>query len=74
MRKGPDMNDGTLTMDKGTRNVLLVLALMMLLSFGFGVSMFLPEEHRTQKLNEMMHKYEQRTLPTASFLESEPDR
>ncbi len=46
--------------DKATRRVVWVLVSMMAVSFVFGISYFLPEEHRAWKLEEMMVKYQAR--------------
>ncbi len=48
------------TTDKATRRVVWILASMMAVSFIFGISYFLPEEHRAWKLEEMMVKYQAR--------------
>ena len=57
--------------DRTSRRIVWVLALMMLLSFGFGVFMFIPEEHRAQKLDEMMYKYKARQLRVSGGAESD---
>ena len=44
--------------DKSTRRVAWLLASLILLSFAFGVAMFLPAEHRAQKLEQMKQKYQ----------------
>jgi len=36
------------------------MVVAMLISFSFGVAMFLPEDHRAQKLEETMAKYQAR--------------
>ncbi len=56
------MKDGgqTVSADKATRQVVWVLVSMMAVSFVFGISYFLPEEHRAWKLEETMAKYQAR--------------
>ena len=44
--------------DKSSRRVAWLLAGLILLSFAFGVAMFLPAEHRAQKLEQMKQKYQ----------------
>jgi hypothetical protein len=44
--------------DKATRRIAWWLAGLILLSFAFGVAMFLPPEHRAQKFEEIRKKYE----------------
>ncbi len=61
------MTDEVPHLDRASRRVALVLAGVMLLSFGFGVSMFLPAEHRAQKLDEMKAKYQQRVRRARSI-------
>jgi hypothetical protein len=46
--------------DKTTRRIIWVLAGIMVFSFAFGVVMFIPTEHRAQKLAEMALKYQAR--------------
>jgi hypothetical protein len=43
---------------KSSRPVAWLLAGLILLSFAFGVAMFLPAEHRAQKLEQMQQKYQ----------------
>jgi hypothetical protein len=43
---------------KSSRRVAWLLAGLILLSFAFGVAMFLPAEHRAQKLEQMKQKYQ----------------
>jgi hypothetical protein len=43
---------------KSSRGVAWLLAGLILLSFAFGVAMFLPAEHRAQKLEQMKQKYQ----------------
>jgi len=52
----------------GTRRVAWLLAGLILLSFAFGVAMFLPAEHRAQKLEQMKQKYQakQHRMPSSS--------
>jgi len=55
--------------DKSTRRVAWLLAGVILLSFAFGVAMFVPTEHRAQKLEEMQQKYQakqHRRMPSSS--------
>lgn len=54
--------------DKSTRRVAWLLAGLILLSFTFGVVMFLPAEHRAQKLEQMKQKYQaqQHRMPSSS--------
>ena len=47
-------------LDKTTRRVIWLLAAVMACSFGFGIVMFVPDEHRAQKLAEMTLKYQAR--------------
>ncbi len=56
------MKDGeqSVSADKVTRRVVWVLVSMMTASFVFGISYFLPEEHRAWKLDETMAKYQAR--------------
>ena len=54
------MSDQDISRDPGTRKVVWVMASVMALSFVFGVGMFLPAEHRTDKLDEMMGRYQAR--------------
>jgi hypothetical protein len=44
--------------DKPSRRIAWLLTGLILLSFAFGVAMFLPAEHRAQKLEEMQKKYQ----------------
>jgi len=46
--------------DGETKRVVWILAGIMMLSFIFGIGMFIPAEHRTEKLEEMMQRYQQR--------------
>jgi hypothetical protein len=46
--------------DGETKRVVWILAGIMLLSFAFGTGMFIPDEHRAEKLEEMMQRYQQR--------------
>ena len=43
--------------DAGANRLVWVMVVAMLISFSFGVAMFLPEDHRAQKLEETMAKY-----------------
>ena len=52
--------------DKSSRRVAWLLAGLILLSFTFGVAMFLPAEHRAQKLEQMKQKYEAKRMPSSS--------
>ena len=53
---------------KSSRRVAWLLAGLILLSFTFGVAMFLPAEHRVQKLEQMKQQYQakQRRMPSSS--------
>jgi hypothetical protein len=53
---------------KSSRRVAWLLAGLILLSFAFGVAMFLPAEHRAQKLEQMQQKYQakQHRKPSSS--------
>jgi len=46
--------------DGETKRVVWILAGIMMLSFIFGIGMFIPAEHRTEKLDEMMQRYQAR--------------
>ncbi len=55
--------------DKSTRQIAWLLAGLILFSFVFGVVMFLPAEHRAQKLEQMQQKYQakqQQRMPSSS--------
>lgn len=55
--------------DKSSRRrVAWLLAGLILLSFTFGVAMFLPAEHRAQKLEQMKQQYQakQHRMPSSS--------
>jgi len=54
--------------DKFSRHIVWLLAGLILLSFVFGVVMFLPAEHRAQKLQEVQQKFQakQHTMPASS--------
>ena len=43
-----------------TRKVVWMMVGIMTLSFLFGVGMFVPAEHRADKLDEMMRRYQAR--------------
>jgi hypothetical protein len=43
---------------KSSRTVAWLLAGLILLSFAIGAAMFLPAEHRAQKLEQMKQKYQ----------------
>ena len=53
---------------KSSRRVAWLLAGLILLSFAFGVAMFLPAENRAQKLEQMQQKYQakQHRMPSSS--------
>ena len=54
--------------DKPSRRVAWLLTGLILLSFAFGVAMYLPAEHRAQKFEEMKKKYQakqHRALPSS---------
>tara|TARA_B100000959_G_scaffold257609_1_gene291848 strand:- start:19 stop:210 length:192 start_codon:yes stop_codon:yes gene_type:complete len=46
--------------DRATQHVVWWLVGTILLSFTFGVAMFIPEDHRSAKLQETTAKYEAR--------------
>jgi|TARA_B100000953_G_C17705117_1_gene320187 hypothetical protein len=46
--------------DRATQQVVWWLVGTILLSFAFGVAMFVPEDHRSAKLQEAAVKYEAR--------------
>lgn len=48
------------SMDSSTRRVLWILIGAMLLSFVFGIAMFVPEENRAYTLEQTMAKYQAR--------------
>ena len=54
--------------DKSSRRIAWLLAGLILLSFAFGVAMFLPAEHRVQKLEQMKQQYQakQQRMPSSS--------
>jgi hypothetical protein len=54
--------------DKTSKRVAWLLGGLILLSFAFGVVMFLPAEHRAQKLEQMQEKYQakQKKIPSSS--------
>ena len=49
--------------DTSSRRLIWFLVGIMLLSFTFGIAMFLPAEHRAYKLVETMAKYQARRPP-----------
>jgi hydroxymethylglutaryl-CoA reductase len=49
-------------MDKTTKRIVWALSIAMVLSLVFGVGMFLPAQHRAQKLAEMGVKYQARQV------------
>ena len=54
--------------DKSCARVAWLLTGLILLSFAFGVAMYLPAEHRAQKFEEMKKKYQakqHRALPSS---------
>ena len=53
---------------KSSRRIAWLLAGLILLSFAFGVAMFVPAEHRAQKLEQMKQKYQakQHRVPSSS--------
>ena len=51
---------------KSSRRVAWLLAGLILLSFAFGVVMFLPAEHRAQKLEQMQQQYQAKQHRTSS--------
>ncbi len=48
------------SIDPGTKKTVWVMASIMALSFLFGVGMFVPAEHRADKLDEMLARYQAR--------------
>ena len=60
--------------DKSSRRVAWLLAGLILLSFAFGVAMFLPAEHRAQKLEQMKQKYQAKQHRMASSRAVPPAR
>lgn len=59
---------------KSSRRVAWLLAGVILLSFAFGVAMFLPAEHRAQKLEQMKQKYQAKQQRMASSWSVPPAR
>ncbi len=51
---------GLVQLDRATRKVVWVMVCIMALSFLFGIGMFVPSEHRADKLDEMMRRYQAR--------------
>jgi len=62
---GPEASEMTPS-GKSPRRVAWLLAGVILLSFAFGVAMFLPAEHRAQKLEQMQQKYQAKQHRTPS--------
>jgi hypothetical protein len=64
---GPEASEMTRS-GKSSRRIAWLLAGLILLSFAFGVAMFLPAEHRAQKLEQMQQKYQakQHRMPSSS--------
>ena len=50
--------------DRATRLVVWLLVSLMVISFAFGVLMYLPAEHRAQKLQQMEQKYQSQHQPS----------
>ncbi|MDP6411853.1 MAG: hypothetical protein QF352_04605 [Arenicellales bacterium] len=50
--------------DRATRLVVWLLVSLMVISFVFGVLMYLPAEHRAQKLQQMEQKYQSQYQPS----------
>lgn len=50
--------------DRATRLVVWLLVSLMVISFVFGVLMYLPAEHRAQKLQQMEQKYQSQHQPS----------
>jgi hypothetical protein len=46
--------------DPAIRQVVWLMALVMVLSLAFGIAMFIPAEHRADKLAETMQRYQAR--------------
>ena len=59
---------------KSSRRVAWLLAGLILLSFAFGVAMFLPAEHRAQKLEQIKQKYQAKQHRMASSSADPPAR
>ena len=59
---------------KSSRRVAWLLAALILLSFAFGVAMFLPAEHRAQKLEQIKQKYQAKQNRMASSSADPPAR
>jgi len=66
------MSSKTIT-DPLTRRVVWVMIGIMMLSFLFGIGMFLPAEHRAEKLKETMHRYQARN-PDVDQVQPEPKK
>lgn len=47
-------------LDPVTKRVVWLLAAIIAFSFTFGIAMYLPEENRADKLDEMMARYQAR--------------
>lgn len=60
--------------DKSSRRVAWLLAGLILLSFAFGVAMFLPAEHRAQKLEQIKQKYQAKQHRMPSYSADPPAR
>ena len=60
--------------DKSSRPIAWLLAGLMLLSFAFGVAMFLPAEHRAQKLEQMKQQQQAKQHRMASSRAGPPAR
>ncbi|MDH5737272.1 MAG: hypothetical protein OEZ23_03130 [Gammaproteobacteria bacterium] len=54
------MNHQTEKLDPSTRRMVWLMVAVMSLSFVFGIAMFIPAEHRADKLDEMMARYQAR--------------
>jgi len=54
------MSDQPEKLDPTTRRVVWLLVAAMSLSFLFGIAMFIPAEHRADKLDDMMTRYQAR--------------
>lgn len=58
-------------LDRATRRLIWLLAAVMLSSFAFGIAMFIPAEHRAEKLEETMQRYQARA-PGSGQQQPEP--
>jgi len=54
------MKTGPETVDRAARRVVWLMVTIMLASFSFGIAIFVPAEHRAEKLEETMQRYQAR--------------